>query len=270
MTEPAPTPAPPVRTGATVHLIGRQEINWEGLQEFLTEEEFVWEPSTRNPADLMPEIAGRLCYLSYGKGRKENEDYLDNILTVRHGSVVEHTVFNFLITGVSRSLTHELVRHRAGFGYSQLSQRYVDESATEFIEPAVIAADPEAHRLFMESVTAARDAYIALAARLEAVIAERGLEGDLTKTRLRKLAREAARAVLPNATETKIFVTANARALRHFIELRASKDAEPEIRALAVQICRLLKSEAPHLFADYEIVPLPDGTEACATPNPKV
>ncbi|HYE80286.1 MAG TPA: FAD-dependent thymidylate synthase, partial [bacterium] len=228
------------------------------------------EPSTDNPADLMPEIAGRLCYLSYGKGRKENSDYLNNILSVKHGSVVEHTVFNFLFTGVSRSLTHELVRHRAGFGYSQLSQRYVDESACAFVEPRVVAEDPEAHRLFAEAVTAARDAYIALADRLEEVIRAKGLEGDMSKTRIRKLAREAARAVLPNATETKIFVTANGRALRHFLELRGSPDAEPEIRALAVQLCRLLQTEAPNLFADYELYPLPDCSEAVRTPNPKV
>jgi len=266
----ATPPLPPLCTRATVRLIGKQVVDNEALADFLTDEGYVWEPSTSNAPDLIPEIAGRLCYMSYGKGRKENRDYLDNILSVRHGSVLEHSVFNFLITGVSRSLTHELVRHRAGFGYSQLSQRYVDESDTAFVEPAIIAADPEAHQIFVEAVTAAREWYIALGDRLEAVIAAKGLEEDLSKTRLRKLAREAARAVLPNATETKIFVTANARALRHFIELRASREAEPEIRALAVQICRMLQAEAPNLFGDYHVMPLPDGTEACSTANPKV
>src|SRR5438874_3550342 len=80
------------------------------------------------------------------------------------------------------------------------------------------------------------------------------------KTLRRKLARQAARSVLPNATETKIFVTANARALRHFIELRGSRHAETEIRQLAVQVLRVMQKEAPHLFGDYELVPLPDGT----------
>lgn len=270
MSVSVPTPLPPLCTHATVRLIGKQVVQTDVLEDFLTEEGYVWEPSTDNAADLLPEIAGRLCYMSYGKGRKENKDYLDNILNVKHGSVLEHAVFNLLITGVSRSLTHELVRHRAGFGYSQLSQRYVDESATAFVEPTIIASDPEAHQLFVDAVTAAREAYIALADRLEIVIANKGLESDLSKTRLRKLAREAARSVLPNATETKIFVTANARALRHFIELRASKEAEPEIRAMAVQVCRILQAEAPNLFNDYTIVKLPDGTEACSTEHPKV
>src|SRR6185295_7699504 len=80
------------------------------------------------------------------------------------------------------------------------------------------------------------------------------------KTLRRKLARQAARSVLPNATETKICVTANARALRHFIEMRASRHAEVEIRKLAVQVLRIMQSEAPHIFGDYQLVALPDGT----------
>ena len=81
------------------------------------------------------EVAGRTCYMSFGKGRKSNEEYLENILSSKHGSVLEHAVWNLLITGVSRALTHELVRHRAGFGYSQLSQRYVDESEARYVVP---------------------------------------------------------------------------------------------------------------------------------------
>src|SRR5438270_235547 len=83
------------------------------------------------------------CYLAFGskQGRRSNADYIGNILEQRHGSVLEHAVWSFLITGVSRALTHELIRHRAGFGYSQESQRYVDETETDFVEPAVIADD---------------------------------------------------------------------------------------------------------------------------------
>jgi thymidylate synthase (FAD) len=90
------------------------------------------------------------------------------------------------------------------------------------------------------------------------------------RTLRRKLARQAARSVLPNATETKIFVTANARALRHFIELRASPHAEVEIRKLAVQVLRIMQHEAPHLFSDYQLVPLPDGTFEAVTEHRKV
>src|SRR5438270_146079 len=90
------------------------------------------------------------------------------------------------------------------------------------------------------------------------------------RTLRRKLARQAARSVLPNATETKIFVTANARALRHFIELRASRHAEVEIRKLAVKVLELMRGEAPGLFGDYQLVALPDGTFEAATPHRKV
>ena len=78
---------------------------------------------------------------------------------VGHGSVLEHAVWNFIITGVSRSFTHELIRHRAGFGYSQLSQRYVDESTADFVEPDVIADDTELHAIWMDAVQKSQEAY---------------------------------------------------------------------------------------------------------------
>jgi thymidylate synthase (FAD) len=96
------------------------------------------------------------------------------------------------------------------------------------------------------------------------------LHPDEPKTARRKMARQAARSVLPNATETKIFVTANARALRHFIEMRAHPAAEVEIRKLAVAVLRVMQAESPNLFGDYEIYALPDGTEAAKTPHRKV
>ena len=87
-----------------------------------------WETDTEIGGEQLVEAGGRLCYVSYGKGRKTNAEYIDNIIESKHGSVLEHAVWNFIIAGVSRSFTHELIRHRAGWGYSQLSQRYVDES----------------------------------------------------------------------------------------------------------------------------------------------
>jgi len=179
--------------------------------------------------------------------------------------VLEHCVFNFLITGVSRSFTHELVRHRAGFGYSQLSQRYVDESVADSVEPACIAEDPELHEVFKAAVEECRQAYVKLVEGLMRHFAD---EPD--KTLRRKLARQAARSVLPNATETKIFVTANARALRHFIEMRANEHAEIEIRTVAAMMLERLQEAAPNIFGDYELVDLPDGTRAARTKHRKV
>ena len=179
--------------------------------------------------------------------------------------MLEHAVWNFVFTGVSRSLTHELIRHRAGWGYSQLSQRYVDESVAEYVEPDEIAADPELHDIWLDAIAHSHQAYLRLAEKLHEKLAR---EPD--RTVRRKLARQAARSVLPNATETKIFVSANARALRHFIELRGSRHAEVEIRKLAVKVLELMQREAPNLFGDYQLVPLADGTFEATTQHRKV
>jgi hypothetical protein len=151
---------------------------------------------------------------------------------------------------------------------SQLSQRYVDESETDFVEPDIIAELPELHTLWMEAITAAHRAYIALADTLAEHL--KTTMPEATRTARRKAARQAARSVLPNATETKILVTANARALRHFIELRGSEHAEPEIRKLAIAILRLMLIEAPNMFGDFVIETLPDGNVVAITPHSKV
>src|SRR5579859_2644427 len=155
--------AEPYITKAKVYLLGRQAVVEDELARFLNDEGMVFTTDTPVAAEVLNEVAGRVCYMSFGKGRKSNQEYLENILSSKHGSVLEHAVWNLLITGVSRALTHELVRHRAGFGYSQLSQRYVDESETDFVEPDVIAGDPELHALWLEAVESAQRAYVALA-----------------------------------------------------------------------------------------------------------
>lgn len=248
-----------------VHLVGRQVIDTQEIDRFLEESGATWNTDTEVGAERLCEAAGRVCYMSFGKGRKSNAEYLANIISVGHGSVLEHAVWNFLITGVSRSFTHELVRHRAGFSYSQLSQRYVDESVAEYVEPLAIAENPELHSIWMEAVEQCHQAYVRLVEGLE-----RRFASEPQATLRRKLARQAARSVLPNATETKIFVTGNARAWRHFIELRANQHAETEIREVALRILRVLQAEAPAIFGDYQIVELPDGTRVAQTPHTKV
>jgi thymidylate synthase (FAD) len=250
----------------TVYLVGRQIVDGAQVDQFLADHGVAWATDTEVAGEHLTEIAGRVCYMSFAKPRPGgNKAYLDHIMEVGHGSVLEHAVWNFVFTGVSRSLTHELIRHRAGFGYSQLSQRYVDESVAEYVEPAAIAENPELHKIWLDAVTHAHQAYIQLVERLAAQFKD---EPD--RTLRRKLARQAARSVLPNATETKIFVSANARALRHFIEMRASRHAEPEIRKLAAAVLRIMFREAPNLFRDYELVPLPDGTFEATTSHRKV
>jgi thymidylate synthase (FAD) len=250
-----------------VYLVGRQVVDEGEVERFLADEGVArWSTDTEVSGEKLIEIAGRLCYMSFAKPRPGgNSAYIEHILEVGHGSVLEHSVFNFIITGVSRSFTHELVRHRAGFGYSQLSQRFVDESSCSFVEPTVIAADPELHAIWLEAVTASQKAYQKLAAGLARVFAD-----EPEPTARRKKAREAARSVLPNATETKIFVTGNGRALRHFIEMRGDPSADAEIRAVAVAMLKELRIASPNLFGDYELVELPGGGQAARTAFKKV
>lgn len=249
-----------------VYLVGRQLVDDAVLDRFLADHGVQWQTDTEVAAEALSEVAGRVCYMSFAKPRPGgNAVYLNHILEVGHGSVLEHAVWNFIFTGVSRTLTHELIRHRAGMGYSQLSQRYVDESQAEYVEPECIAQDPELHRIWLESVAQSHQAYVKLTDKLQ-----EAFKDEPDRTLRRKLARQAARSVLPNATETKIFVTANARALRHFIEMRGSRHAEVEIRSLAVQVLRLMQKESPHMFADYRLEPLPDGTFEATTAYRKV
>jgi len=239
-----------VASQPSVYVVGRQMCDQDEIKQFLDDHEVQWESDTNEPAELLTEMAGRICYMSFAKPRPGgNKAYLSHILEVGHGSVLEHGMWNLVITDISRSLTHELVRHRAGFGYSQLSQRYVDESVAEYVEPEIIAADPELHEIWLKTVQAAHDGYCELAEKLNAKLAH-----VTDRTSRRKQARQAARSVLPNATETKIFVTANARALRHFIELRGTRHADDEIRTLAIAILLVMKEEAPNIFGDYELV----------------
>lgn len=250
-----------------VYLVGRQQADEAEIARFLADEHVQrWSTDTEEAGEKLVEVAGRLCYMSFAKPRPGgNAAYIGHILEVGHGSVLEHAVFNLIITGVSRSFTHELVRHRAGFGYSQLSQRFVDESEAAFVEPDPIADDPALHAIWLEAIAACQQAYQRLADGLAEKFAD-----IPDRTLRRKKAREAARSVLPNATETKIFVTGNARALRHFIEMRGDAAADAEIRKVALAVLKVLRDESPNLFGDYTLTDLPEGGQAVAASYRKV
>ena len=214
----------------------------------------------------LAEFAGRLCYMSQANpAKRPTREYLENIKKQGHGSVLEHANYSLLLEGVSRSLTHELVRHRAGFAYSQLSQRYVDESNASFVVPPAIIGDDGLEARWREEVEGAQQAYVAL---VEQLMARYGWVAD--RVHRRKMAREAARAVLPNATETKIVVTGNARAWRTMLELRTGEGAEMEIRRLGLAALRLLQAEAPGFFSDFVIYVAEDRREAAKVEYHKV
>lgn len=200
-----------------------------------------WDVSEQ--ADQLAEFAGRACYQSWTRPNpktRENVDYMKHILDVGHESVLEHASATFYIEGVSRSLTHELIRHRH-LSFSQLSQRYVNGEDTDMVYP------PAAGYLEAQAIAdvrdLARDAYKAIVENLTAS----GLS--------RKQAREAARAVLPNATETKIVVTGNHRAWRDVLKKRWHVAADAEIRLLAGELLRQLREIAPNTYQDVPEVP---------------
>jgi thymidylate synthase (FAD) len=216
--------------------------------------------------ERLAEFAGRICYMSqHNPAQRSTAEYLENIKKQGHGSVIEHAVYVLLIEGISRSCSHELVRHRAGFGYSQLSQRYVDESHAAFVVPPAVLGDPALEATWEKQVTDAQAAYVST---VEALLGRYSWVTD--KVHRRKMAREAARSVLPNATETKIVASANARAWRTMLELRCGEGAELEIRRMAIACLRVLQSEARALFSDFEIYVADDKVEAARVEYHKV
>jgi thymidylate synthase (FAD) len=196
------------------------------------------------------ECAGRTCYDSYNRGRGSDR-YHENIKTIGHGSVTEHVSISFFISGVSRGLTHELVRHRTGVAISQRSTRYVDESKSPWILHPLIHKHCSGRLLFAISklIDHSRDIY-------QNVIDE--IERDIGKE-FRKQARGAARGLLGNALETELTWTANVRALRHFLEMRAAPTADAEIRLLANALYEAALEKVPEYFNDYKRVECPDG-----------
>jgi thymidylate synthase (FAD) len=241
-------------------IVRKPLVQLVGFTGFRKPDDIEWKTDTPVDGERIIEFGGRMCYQSWrNPAGRTNAEYIGNMLDHGHLSVLEHAVASFRIEHVSRSCTHEIVRHRH-FSYSQLSQRFVSEKHAVYIEPTPIAQDPEAHALFVEAVRQSQDAYN----KLYRILRHKFDHID-DKTLRRKKAREAARSVLPNATETKLVMTGNFRAWRHFCRLRGESHTDVEIRAVAIGILRQLKELSPAVFGDFEIYPLPDGTEGCRT-----
>lgn len=180
--------------------------------------------------------AARLCYsaksaneIMDGFAEGEEQRFLQKLVDMGHASPTEHASFTFAIEGVSRALTHQLVRHRIGASYSQKSQRYVKEHQFEYITPPSIERRPEQKELFEKTMAQLQDVYEQLVAA--------GIKA------------EDARYVLPNAAESNIVVTMNARSLHHFFSLRCCQRAQWEIRELADLMLAEVKKVAPVLFS---------------------
>jgi thymidylate synthase (FAD) len=242
-----------------VVMLSKPQVNIAGLEGFLEGfdpelrfPEYVDDPTELPDSSQLCKTAGQLCYASFGPRRTTNDNaagYFERLTSAGHGSVLEHSNFSFLLYGISRSVTHELVRHRAGAGFSQISQRYVSGSVLRFVE---------------------RPEYEAMAGRL--LEHQEGGNAMLSadyKTDARKKVQQTARSLLPNETEAPMVFTGNVRALRHIIEMRADAHAESEIRTLALRLFLCLHAADPILFGDYELGELPDGTNSVSTKHRK-
>ena len=221
--------------------------------------------------------AARLCYSK--SGVEHLEDILDEEKTksmvemlagLGHASPIEHVSFTFGIEGVSRSLTHQLVRHRIA-SYSQQSQRYVELENFQYVIPPMIEQDPEAKACFVKTMDMIEDSYAQLVERLKKSniqkLVDEGISEKDAKRQAEKLALEDARYVFPNACETKILVTMNARSLMNFFSLRCCNRAQWEIRELARQMLVLVKGVYPTLFKQAGpgcvYGPCPEGKMTC-------
>lgn len=238
----------------------------------------VYEDDGTTHADLISEFAGRFCYRSWAKGRS-TEDYLANVISERHGNVLAHSTVSFIVTGVSRSLTHELIRHHVGTNPSQESQRYVTAEGGELevvgfmatravVPPMILKLDNEVNPVLHDFRFDFERSLVTYHRWLNRI--KSGLPADMPATLKKKRANEAARCFLPNATETRLVWTMNMRAARNVIEQRGDVHADLEIRRLAVAFTRELKELAPITFADAEVYTADDGFEAVRVKHSKV
>jgi thymidylate synthase (FAD) len=245
------------QTSPTVFLIARPSIDVEGMGGYLRDvggeswlegrlREAADEP---NSGELLVEFAGRACYRSWEPGlnpnvtrvRADQREYFANILRSAHGSVLEHANYSFIIRNCSRVFTHELVRHRAGSAFSQESLRYVRLTDIGFRVPP--ALEPVREQVL--SIVEQLEEFQVSAAK------ELGIDADGVPFHVKKEATSALRRLAPIGLSTDIMWTANARTLRHVIEMRTAEGAEEELRLVFDKVARIMQAEAPGLFQDF-------------------
>ncbi|MCW3068107.1 MAG: FAD-dependent thymidylate synthase [Solirubrobacterales bacterium] len=244
-------------TTPEVFLIARPSIDLEGMRGYLKAvggeswlarrlDEADGEP---NGGELIIEFGGRACYRSWEPGlnpnvtkvRTDQREYFANILRSAHGSVLEHASYSFALRDVSRVFTHELVRHRAGSAFSQESLRYVRLADIGFRVPPAL----EPLRKQVLSIVEQLEEFQVSAAK------QLGIDEHGVPFHVKKEVTSALRRLAPIGLSTDIVWTANARTLRHVIEMRTAEGAEEELRLVFDKIARMMQAEAPALFQDF-------------------
>jgi thymidylate synthase (FAD) len=243
-------------TQPTVFLIARPQLDVEGMRGYLADvggeswlDMRLSDEEGPSAGEMLVEFGGRACYRSWEPGlnpnvtrvRKDQREYFANILRSAHGSVLEHANYSFALRNVSRVFTHELVRHRAGSAFSQESLRYVRLTDIGFRVPP--ALEP------------VRDQVLSIVEQLEefqvSAANELGIDEEGVPFHVKKEVTSALRRLAPIGLSTDIIWTANARTLRHVIEMRTAEGAEEELRSVFDQVARIMRDEAPGLFQDF-------------------
>lgn len=243
------------RISPKVFLIGESCIDQGGMSAYLDHIGVPeWTSDAPTHAEKISEFYGRLCYRSWRPGmnanvtkiRERNDEYLANILKVKHGSVLEHAVTHWVFADVSRVFTHELVRHRAGCAYSQESLRFVRLTDLGLWLPAEADEDPVMKELFEMTFQSLEKLQLKMAEHL-------GLDVEGKQFKEKKVLTSLMRRLAPEGLATSIGATFNFRALRHIIEMRTAPSAEVEIRNVFAQVAALATIRWPSIFQDFEV-----------------
>jgi thymidylate synthase (FAD) len=249
-----------------VYLIGETKIDFDQLKEMLgalgESTALDWLAKTRQESrsegELLTEVAGRICYKSFGVGlnpnvtkiRQSSDEYMQNTLSKGDGSIFEHATCTFAFLNVSRVFTHELVRHRVGVAISQESLRYVRPTELRFWLPPELADKRGEIKSILENV---EENY----RQLEGTYNWDGMSFDI-----KKRVTSALRRIVPDGMATSIVWTANHRTIRHVIAMRTAESAEVEIRYVFDKVARMMKTKFPRIYQDFEATELPDETRS--------
>lgn len=236
-----------------VFLVGETKVIEDGLRCYLKHIGVPdWQSDAPTDSEKIVEVMGRLCYRSFAPGlnpnvtrvREHNRDYLENILKVKHGSVIEHPVMNFIFTDVSRVFTHELVRHRVGVAISQESLRFVRLDDLGQWLPTAIREDKKAVEIFVRTFEELEKLQLELADHFKLDAPDRPFHE-------KKVITSAMRRVAPEGLATTIGWSANPRTIRWVLEMRTAPEAEEEIRLVFGKVGAIVTKRYPHLFGDF-------------------
>ncbi len=240
------------RVKPSVFLVGQTEV-CDGMSAYLKHVGASdWNTDADSDAEILMEFMGRLCYRSWKPGmnanvtkvREGNSGYLGNIIKVKHGSVLEHAVTNWVFADVSRVFTHELVRHRAGAAYSQESLRFVRLTDLGLWLPPEAESQPWLVELFEKTFKSLEELQVEMAKRL-------GLDDEGTQFKEKKVLTSLMRRAAPDGLATTIGASFNFRALRHIVEMRTAQSAETEIRVVFDEVAKICKEYWPNVFQDF-------------------